>query len=176
MYLLLNGEVNTVEWFQHHKPGKGPAFMKVKIKSVRSGKILEKTFRTKDKIVQAIVDKSTKQFLYKNGDKYVFMDTADYSQIEVPQSRLDGKKEYLIEGEEVDLTVYEGEVIEAELPPQIKMEVTVSSPGIKGDTVSGSTKKVTLETGLVVDVPLFINQGESIVVDTRTGEYVSRAD
>ncbi len=173
--MLLDGEVKRVEWFQHHKPGKGPAFMKVKVKSVKSGKTLEKTFRTKDKIVQAIVDKSTKQFLYKNGDKYVFMDTGDYSQIEVSADCLAGKTDYLIEGEEIELTVYEGEVIEAELPPQIKLEVTVSSPGIKGDTVSGSTKKVTLETGLVVDVPLFIKQGESVIVDTRTGEYLSRA-
>ena len=174
--MLLNGDVHTVEWFQHHKPGKGPAFMKVKLKSLTTGKTVEKTFRTNEKVVQAIVDKSAKQFLYKSGDKYVFMDTADYTQIEVPQSRLEGKEEYLIEGEEVELTVYEGEVIEVQLPPQIKMKVTVAAPGVKGDSVSGSTKKVNLETGLVVDVPLFIEQGEDIVIDTRTGDYVSRAD
>lgn len=176
MYLLINGEVCSVIWFQHHKPGKGGAFMKVKCKSVRGGQIVEKTFRASEKVPQAIVEKKTMQFLYKEGDRLVFMDTSDYSQVYVQEKFLAEKKGFLLEGEEIELAIYDGEVISAELPPQVRIKVIESAPGLKGDTVSGTTKKVKLETGLKIDVPLFINEGENILVDTRTGKYVSRGD
>jgi elongation factor P len=148
--------------------------MKVKAKSVRTGRIMEKTFRADEKVTQAIVEKTAKQFLYSDGNSFVFMDTEDYSQMEVPNERIGDKKNYLVEGEDVSLVIYDNEILDIELPPQIKMKVVEAEPGIKGNTATGATKKITLETGLTLEVPLFINEGENIIVDTRTGAYVSR--
>jgi len=150
--------------------------MKVKAKSIQSGRIIEKTFRADEKVTQAIVEKKKMQFLYKESENFVFMDTDDYSQMYVSKDAVADKSDYLIEGEEAELSTYEGGVLDIELPPQVKLKVVKAAPGIKGDTVSGGTKKVELETGLVLDVPLFINEGENIIVDTRNGEYVSRTD
>lgn len=150
--------------------------MKIKAKNVRTGRIIEKTYRADEKVTQAIVQRQPKQFLYRDGENFVFMDTGDYSQLEVPGDQIGDRKDFLVEGEEVVLSLYDSDVLDVELPPQVKMKVTEAAPGLKGDSVSGSTKKVKLETGLSLEVPLFINQGESIIVDTRTGAYISRAD
>jgi elongation factor P len=150
--------------------------MKVKAKSVQTGRIIEKTFRADEKVTQAIVEKASKQYLYREGDMYVFMDTEDYTQMQVPSNRIGDNKNYLIEGEDISLLMYEEEILDIEIPPQVKMKVIKAEPGIKGNTATGATKKVTLETGLEVEVPLFINEGENVIVDTRTGEYVSRTD
>lgn len=163
-------------WFQHHKPGKGGAMMKVKAKNVRTGRIVEKTFRADEKVTQAIVERPSKQFLYRESDMFVFMDTEDYSQMHVSSDRIGDKKNYLIEGEDVNLVMYDNEILDIELPPQIKVKVTKAEPGVRGNTAQGATKKVTLETGLEVEVPLFVDEGEYVVVDTRTGEYISRAE
>ncbi len=176
MFLLINGEVCDVVWFQHHKPGKGGAIMKVKCKNVRTGQTVEKTFRANEKVTQAIIEKETKQFLYREGDMFVFMDTEDYTQMQVSCDILGVRKDYLIEGEDVELVMYEDEILDIELPAKIKMNVKEATPGVKGDTVSGATKKVKLETGLEIEVPLFINEGENVLVDTRTGKYISRAE
>ncbi|MFW6134454.1 MAG: elongation factor P [Elusimicrobiota bacterium] len=176
MYLLIDKGICSVEWFQHHKPGKGGAYMKVKCRNIETGQIIRKTFRANEKVTQAIVDKKTMQFLYKEDSVYVFMDTQDYSQKRVSGDRIGNKKNFLVEGKEADLVVYEEQILDINLPPKVEMKVIKAPPGVKGNTVSGATKKVKLETGLEVDVPLFIEKGEKIIVDTRTAEYVSRAD
>lgn len=163
-------------WFQHHKPGKGGAMMKVKGKNVRTGRIVEKTYRADGKVTQAIIERISKQFLYRENNMFVFMDTEDYSQMHVPDDRIGDKKNYLIEGEDVNLVMYDNEILDIELPPKVKIKVTKAEPGVRGNTAQGATKKVTLESGLDIEVPLFVNEGEYIVVDTRTGKYISRAE
>jgi elongation factor P len=150
--------------------------MKVKTKSVKTGKIIEKNFRADEKVIQAIVDTKTMQYLYNEGEALVFMDTEDYSQMNVPIDRIGDKKNFLVEGNEVSIMMYEGEILDIDLLPQVNIKVKEAEPGLKGNTASGATKKVQLETGLELDVPLFINQGDIIVVDTRSGEYISRAE
>lgn len=150
--------------------------MRLKLKSVSRGRTIEKTYRANEKVTQALIEKEKKQFLYKEGDRYVFMDTTDYSQIQVQGDQLADKRNYLVEGEEVELMMYDGTILDVGLPVQVKIKVAKADPGIKGDTVSGATKKVELETGMIIEVPLFIEQGESIMVDTRTGEYISRTE
>jgi elongation factor P len=150
--------------------------MKVKTKNVSTGRIVEKTYRADEKVKQAIVEKSTKQFLYREGDDFIFMDNEDYTQMPVSINKLDGKEKYLKDGEDVGLLIYDNDVLDIDLPPQVQMKVTEAAPGVKGNTATGATKKVKLETGLEVEVPLFINEGERIVVDTRSGDYISRAD
>ncbi|MFH1416510.1 MAG: elongation factor P [Elusimicrobiota bacterium] len=176
IYLLIDGQVCNVTWFQHHKPGKGGAFMKVKAKNIISGKTIEKTFRADEKVTQAIVENRKVQYLYREGDMYVMMDIEDYSQMYVPVARLGERGNFLIEGNEVDLVMYNNEILDIEMPPQVRMKVVKADPGIKGNTATGATKKVRLETGHEIDVPLFINENDSVIVDTRSGEYVSRAD
>lgn len=176
MYLYVDGEVCSIVDFQHHKPGKGGAFMRMKLKSLVRGRTFEKTYRAEVKVTQAILEKTDKQFLYRENKDYVFMDMEDYSQLTVPESRIGDNKYYLLEGETVVLAMYEGDVLDIELPQKLKMKVVKAEPGLRGDSATGSTKKVELETGLVIDVPLFIEQEQSIIVDSRTGEYVTRAD
>lgn len=150
--------------------------MKVKAKSVISRRIIEKTFRADEKVTQAIVEKSQKQFLYREGDSYVFMDLEDYSQMSIPIERISDKKNFLIEGFDIGVLMYENDILDIELPPQVKMKVTKAEPGVKGNTSSGATKKVLVETGLEIEVPLFINEEEYVMVDTRSGDYISRAE
>lgn len=150
--------------------------MKIKAKDVKGGRIIEKTYRADEKVTQAIIEKTSKQYLYKEGDTFVFMDTEDYSQMNVAESVIGDKKYYLVEGEEVNIMMYDAEILDIEVPPQIKLKVTEAEPGVKGNTATGATKKIKLETGLEIDVPLFINEGEHVNVDTRTGAYVSRAE
>ncbi len=150
--------------------------MRVKAKNVTTGQIVQKNFRATEKVTQAIVEKKQAQFLYEEPGKYVFMDTEDYTHIYVDETIVGDKENFFVEGKELTLIMHESNVLDVELDPQVTLEVTQAAPGVKGNTVSGATKKVQLETGLKVDVPLFIETGERLVIDTRSGEYVSRAD
>jgi elongation factor P len=171
---LPEGLFSVVE-FQHVKPGKGGAFVRTKLKNVRTGAVIERTYRADEKLEQAIIDKREMQFLYRDGADYVFMDTTSYEQLHVGPESLGGTADYLKEGDEAILQLYQAEIVGVDIPASVELKVTDTEPGVQGDRVSGARKPATLETGLVVQVPLFVNPGESIKVDTRTGEYLTRA-
>jgi elongation factor P len=175
MALNLPEGLMTVVEFQHVKPGKGGAFVRTKLKNVRSGAVLDRTFRADEKVALAVIDKRDMQFLYREGTDYVFMDNETYDQLHVADSNVGNAVNYLKEGDTAVLPMYKDEVIGVDLPAAVELEVRDTEPGIQGDRVSGARKPATLETGLVVQVPLFVNPGERIKVDTRTGEYLSRA-
>ncbi len=175
MALNLPEGLMTVVEFQHVKPGKGGAFVRTKLKNVRSGAVLDRTFRADEKVALALIDKREMQFLYREGSDYVFMDNETYDQMHVPTDGVGHAVNYLKEGDSVVLPMYDNDVIGVDLPASVELEVTDTEPGIQGDRVSGARKPATLETGLVVQVPLFVNVGERIKVDTRSGEYLSRA-
>jgi elongation factor P len=171
---LPEGLLSIVE-FQHVKPGKGGAFVRTKLKNVRTGAVLERTYRADEKLDQAIIDKREMQYLYLDGDAYVFMDTTDYEQMSAPRQSLGGAANYLKEGDSAVLQMYDGEIVGVDLPAAVELAVTETEPGVQGDRVSGARKPATVETGLVVQVPLFVNAGDRIKVDTRTGDYLTRA-
>jgi elongation factor P len=168
------GLVTVVE-FQHVKPGKGGAFVRTKLKKVASGSVVDRTFRADEKVPLAVIDKREMQYLYRETDAYVFMDTATYDQQHVDASDLGGSAQYIKEGDTAILLMYSGRVVGVELPAAVELAVSQTEPGVQGDRVSGARKPATLETGLVVQVPLFVESGERIKVDTRTGEYLARA-
>ncbi len=171
---LPEGLCSVVE-FQHVKPGKGGAFVRTKLKNVRSGAVIERTYRADEKLEQAIIDKRGMQFLYRDGSDYVFMDTESYEQLPVPAGSLAEASQYLKEGDDAVLQFYGTEIVGVDLPAAVELTVTDTEPGLQGDRVSGARKPATVETGLVLQVPLFVNPGERIKVDTRTGEYLTRA-
>ena len=171
---LHEGLVNVVE-FQHVKPGKGGAFVRTKLKNVRTGAVIDRTFRADEKVVLAMIDKREMQFLYREGDDYVFMDNESYDQLQVPSDSMGDAVNYLKEGDTAVLPMYKSEIVGVELPAAVEHEVTDTEPGMQGDRVSGARKAATLETGLVVQVPLFVNVGDKVKVDTRSGDYLSRA-
>ncbi len=171
---LPEGLFSVVE-FQHVKPGKGGAFVRTKLKNVRTGAVVDRTYRADEKLEQAIIDKREMQFLYRDGDDYVFMDSTSYEQMQVPRGSLGDAANYLKEGNAAHLQMYGTDIVGVDLPAAVELTVTVTEPGLQGDRVSGARKPATLETGLVVQVPLFVSPGESIRVDTRTGEYLTRA-
>ena len=171
---LPEGLVTVVE-FQHVKPGKGGAFVRTKLKSLRSGGVVEKTFRADEKVPLAVIDKREMQYLYREGDAYVFMDNDSYDQIHVDAQDLGQAVRYLKEGDTAVLPMYRDSIVGVELPAAVELTVTDTEPGVQGDRVSGARKPATLETGLVVQVPLFVEPGGRIKVDTRTGEYLARA-
>jgi elongation factor P len=171
---LPEGLVTVIE-FQHVKPGKGGAFVRTKLKSVRSGAVVEKTFRADEKVPLAVIDKREMQYLYREGEAYVFMDNDSYEQIHVDPKDLGQAVRYLKEGDTAVLPMYQDRVIGIELPAAVELTVADTEPGVQGDRVSGARKPATLETGLVVQVPLFVEPGGRIKVDTRTGEYLARA-
>jgi elongation factor P len=172
--LPAEGLVTVVE-FQHVKPGKGGAFVRTKLKNVRSGSVVEKTFRADEKVPLAMIDKREMQYLYREGSALVFMDTESYDQVHVEANDLGTAVNYLKEGDSAILPQYQGNVVGVDLPAAVELTVAQTEPGIQGDRVSGARKPATLETGLVVQVPLFVEPGERIKVDTRTGEYLARA-
>jgi len=171
---LPDGLFSVVE-FQHVKPGKGGAFVRTKLKNVRSGAVVDRTYRADEKLEQAIIEKREMQFLYRDGADYVFMDTTSYEQLTVPPAALGDAANYLKETDEAILQMYGGEIVGVDLPAAVELKVAETEPGVQGDRVSGARKPATLQTGLVVQVPLFVNPGEMIKVDTRTGEYLTRA-
>ncbi len=171
---LPEGLFNVVE-FQHVKPGKGGAFVRTKLKNVRSGAVIERTYRADEKLEQAIIDKRDMQFLYRDGADFVFMDTTSYEQMTATPALLGDAPNYLKEGDEANLQMYNDEIVGVDLPASVELTVAETEPGIQGDRVSGARKPATLQTGLVVQVPLFVNIGDVIKVDTRSGEYLTRA-
>ena len=175
MTVKIDGELYRVDYFQHVKPGKGGAFVRTTLKGVQNGKNIDRTFRAGEELEQAILDKRSLQYLYREGDSFVFMDTEHYEQSHVPEQAVREAAKWIKEGDTIDLVFYGEEVVDVNLPANVTLTITQTEPGVQGDRVSGATKTATLETGAVVQVPLFINEGESIKVDTRTGEYISRA-
>jgi elongation factor P len=175
MALNLPEGLMTVVEFQHVKPGKGGAFVRTKLKNFRTGAVLERTFRADEKVPLAVIDKREMQYLYRESSDYVFMDNESYDQLHVSASDLGSAVNYLKEGDTVVLPVYDDTVVGVELPAAVELAIAETEPGVQGDRVSGARKPATLETGLVVQVPLFIEAGERIKVDTRTGEYLARA-
>ncbi len=171
---LPEGLFSVVE-FQHVKPGKGGAFVRTKLKNVRTGAVLERTYRADEKLDQALIDKREMQFLYLDGGSYVFMDTTDYEQLQASRASLGSSAQYLKEGDSVVLQMFDGEIVGVDMPAAVELKVTDTEPGVQGDRVSGARKPATLETGLVVQVPLFVSTGDTVKVDTRTGEYLTRA-
>ncbi|SMO39529.1 elongation factor P [Melghirimyces algeriensis] len=171
----LEGDVWQVMDFQHVKPGKGSAFVRSKLRNLRNGNIQERTFRAGEKVPRAHVETRQMQYLYNSGEEYAFMDNETYEQMMIPAERLEREVKFLKENMTVNLVIYNGETLGVELPNTVELEVVETDPGIRGDTATGGSKPAKLETGLVVQVPLFINEGETLVIDTRKGEYVSRA-
>jgi elongation factor P len=175
MALNLPEGLMTVVEFQHVKPGKGGAFVRTKLKNYRTGAVLDRTFRADEKVQLAVIDKREMQFLYREATDYVFMDNETYDQIHVPAASVGNAVNFLKEGDSAVLPTYDGEIIGVDLPAAVELEVTDTEPGMQGDRVSGARKPATLETGLVVQVPLFVNVGDRVKVDTRSAEYLSRA-
>ena len=175
MTLDLDDGLFTLVEFQHVKPGKGGAFVRTTLKNVRTGAVLERTFRAGERMERAIIEKKEMQLLYRDGTDYVFMDTGTYEQLSVPAATLGDTANYLVDGSSALLLMYGDEIIGVELPASVELTVAETEPGVQGDRVSGAKKTATLETGLVVQVPLFIEPGERVKVDTRSGEFISRA-
>lgn len=172
---LYEDNIYQVLEFLHVKPGKGAAFVKAKIKNLRTGSIVEKTFNTSIKLEKAMIEKRNMQFLYANGDTYNFMNMETYEQVELDKNQLGDDVLFLKENSEVSISFYNGELLGVVLPDKVTMVVTKTEPAVKGNTTNNATKEATLETGLTVRVPLFIDEGESIVISTSDGKYVSRA-
>jgi elongation factor P len=170
---LDDGLFNVVE-FQHVKPGKGGAFVRTKLRNARTGAVLERTFRADEKVEQAVVDKAEMQYLYAEGTEYVFMDNSTYEQMHVAPASLGDAVSYMLPGSSILMMIYKGEIIGVELPASVELTVTETEPGLQGDRSSAGRKPATLETGKTVQVPLFVNQGDRIKVDTRSGEYITR--
>ncbi|MCJ8006801.1 elongation factor P [Lederbergia wuyishanensis] len=170
-----DGGIWRVIDFQHVKPGKGAAFVRSKLRNLRTGAIQEKTFRAGEKVEKAQIDNKTMQYLYASGDSHVFMDNESYEQIELPASQIEYELKFLQENMVVHIIMYQGETLGVELPNTVELEVVETDPGIKGDTASGGSKPAKMETGLVVQVPFFVNAGDKLVINTSDGSYVSRA-
>jgi elongation factor P len=175
MHLEVEGNLVQVVDFQHVKPGKGHAFVRTTLKNARNGAVVDKTFRAGEKVERVTVDKREMQYLYNDGTEFVFMDNATYDQIHVGTATLGDAANYLVDGSSVILQMYGSEVVGVDLPAAVELNISQTEPGIQGDRVSGARKPATLETGLVLQVPLFVNPGDRIKVDTRTGEYITRA-
>ncbi len=175
MTLELDRDLVQVVDFQHVKPGKGHAFVRTTLRNVRTGSVVDRTFRAGEKVERAIVDKRSMQFVYRDGADYVLMDDQTYDQIQVTSTTLGDAMDYMVEQGTTVILMYGDEVIGVELPASVELVITETEPGLQGDRVSGARKPATLETGLTVQVPLFIENGERIKVDTRSGEYLSRA-
>ena len=171
---LPEGLFNVIE-FQHVKPGKGGAFVRTKLKNQRTGAVIERTYRADEKLEQAIIDKREMQFLYRDAGDYVFMETTSYEQLQVETGLLGDAANYLKEGDDAVIQFFGEEIVGVELPAAVELTVAETEPGLQGDRVSGARKPATLETGLVIQVPLFVNPGEKVKVDTRTAEYLTRA-
>ena len=170
-----DGSIWRVVDFQHVKPGKGAAFVRSKLRNLRTGAIQEKTFRAGEKVGRAQIDNRKMQYLYADGDSQVFMDNNTYDQVELQTDQLEHELQFLQENMNVTIIMYEGETLGVQLPKTVELKVTESEPGIKGDTATGATKEAKLETGLTIQVPLFVNQGDVLVINTDEGAYVSRA-
>jgi elongation factor P len=174
MTLELDGTLFQVVDFQHVKPGKGGAFVRTKLRNVKTGAVVDRTFNAGVNVGLAIVERHEMQYLYRDGDDYVFMDSVSYEQVHVPPAALGPAADYLVEQMTANLATVEGEIVQVEIAPSVELTIARTEPGVQGDRVSGARKPATLETGLVIQVPLFVNPGDRVKVDTRSGEYVTR--
>ena len=175
MTIIIDGKLCLIEEFQHVKPGKGSAFMKMKLRNLRTGSLVEETYNTNIKIERARVDRLPMQYLYSMGDSYVFMNTETYEQLEIPAEKLKDQIKFLKEGLDISITMYEGEILGINLPEKVEYEIVETSEAVKGNTTNNAQKDAKIETGYVVKVPLFINQGEKILISTADGKYAGRA-
>jgi elongation factor P len=176
MVLNLDGQLWSVIWFQHHKPGKGGAVVRTKLKNVESGKVVDKTFNSDVKVEVANVDKRTMQYLYNDGSNYVFMDTGTFEQTEVSPELVGDAVNFLLENQAAIVATNDGRVLYIELPASVELVVEYTEPGLQGDRSTGGTKPARLETGHEIQVPLFITTGEKIKVDTRDSSYLGRVN
>jgi elongation factor P len=170
----LDGQPFEVLDFQHSKSGRGGAFIKTKLKNLMNGSVLEHTFRSGEKITKPDLETRQMQYLYKDGEVLVFMDMTNYEQVHAPAENLGQKGKFLVEGQEVKALTYQEQIIDLSLPASVVLQVTDTEPGVKGDTVSGASKSAVLENGLNVSVPLFVENGDKVKVDTRSSEYLGR--
>ena len=175
MTILYNGNIYKILEFMHVKPGKGGAFVRTKLRDLRSGAIVDITFNAAEKVEKAIIDKIEMQYLYDSGDALVFMDNETYEQIEIPHNLVEYEKQFLKENENVNIEKYGDEILGVILPDKVTLKVTQCEPAVRGDTKTNALKDAIVETGLLVKVPMFIEQGEDIIVNTETGKYSSRA-
>ena len=173
MAILYNNQIYTIVDFQHVKPGKGQAFVRTKLRNLRTGTTTEYSFNAGEKLEPALVEKKKMQYLY-GGSEYCFMDMETYEQVEIPVERLEWESKFLLEGMNIEIVFYGDEILGINLPEKVSLKVTESSPAVAGNTATNALKEVTVETGLVVKVPMFINQGDSIIVSTFDGKYNSR--
>ena len=176
LVLNIDGQLWTVIEFQHVKPGKGPAFVRTKLKNVLTGKVVDKTFNAGVKVETANVDKREMQYLYNDGSGFVFMDNENYDQVTLSNGIVGDAVNFMLENQGAIVAMYEGNPIYVELPPSVVLEVTYTEPGLQGDRSSGGTKPATVETGFQIQVPLFLEQGTKVKVDTRTGDYLGRVN
>jgi elongation factor P len=176
MTLEIENKLWTVVEFQHVKPGKGPAFVRTKLKLVPGGKVVEKTFNAGVKVEVAQLEKRDMQYLYRDGDGFIFMDTQNYDQITISPEVVGDAADYMLENTEAVVAVHDGNPLYIDLPASVELTVTYTEPGLQGDRSSGGTKPATVETGIQIQVPLFIKQDEKVLVDTRTGAYLGRAN
>ena len=171
-----NNDLWRIVEFQHVKPGKGSAFVRSKLKSLRTGAVQENTFRSTAKVETADIQTKSMQYLYNDGSSYVFMDTSTYDQLAIPNEQISDESKYLLENMVVNVIMHDGETLGIQLPNTVDLKVAKTEPNIKGDTSSGGGKPATMETGLVVNVPFFINEGDVLTINTTDGTYVSRAN
>ncbi len=174
LVLNIDGQLWSVVEFQHVKPGKGGAFVRTKLKNVLSGKVVDRTFNAGVKVETATVDKRDMQYLYADGEDYVFMDMSSFDQLNVPAATVGGAKDYMLENQEAVVAIHEGTPLYVELPAAVELTIQYTEPGMQGDRSTGGTKPATLETGAEIAVPLFITTGEKVKVDTRSGDYLGR--
>jgi elongation factor P len=174
MVLDIDGQLWTVIWFQHHKPGKGNTVVRSKLKHVLSGKVVDRTFNSDTKVETANVDRREMQYLYHDGEAYVFMDTGTFDQLTLTEEVVGEAKNFLLENALATVALHEGNPLFIDLPTSVEMEITYTEPGLQGDRSTGGTKPATVETGLQIQVPLFITTGERVKVDTRDGSYQGR--
>ncbi|MEZ5116894.1 MAG: elongation factor P [Candidatus Nanopelagicales bacterium] len=176
LVLNIDGQLWTVVEFQHVKPGKGPAFVRTKLKAVLSGKVVDKTFNAGVKVETANVDKRDMQYLYRDGDDWVFMDTQSYDQIHIANDVVGDSAQWMLENQEAIVAIHEGTPLYIELPASVELTISYTEPGVQGDRSTGGTKPATLETGAEIAVPLFIENGTKVKVDTRDGSYLGRVN
>lgn len=174
MTIELNGALFNILDFQHVKPGKGGAFVRTKLKNLKTGATVKKTFRAGEKVELAHLSHRPMQYLYQDGHNYYFMDSKTYEQLALSKEEISQQSLYLKEGMMVEISIYENRPVAVELPTSVELEVVKTTPGVKGDTATGGTKPATLETGVVIQVPLFVQEGDIVKVDTRSGEYITR--
>jgi len=170
----LGGEIYRVLGYQHHKPGRGSATIRTRLRNLRTGATIDKNFISGDRVQDVRLDRRTVQYLYSDGNLYYFMDTDTYEQSAIPTGVLGDVVHYLKEGVTIEVLLYRGEPLDIELPITVELRVAHTEPGVRGDTATGATKGATLETGLVIHVPLFVEEGDTVQVDTRSGEYLTR--